>query len=43
MEKRIKEIENDMDIRVESLINEIHVICDNYRAKLIGYKESLKK
>ena len=40
---KIENIENEMDIRVESLISEIHKYRDDYRLQLNKYKEELKK
>jgi hypothetical protein len=43
MQSKIYNIENEMDIRVESLISEINQYCDDYRLQLNKYKEDFKK
>ena len=43
MQSKIEKIENEMDIRVESLISEIHQYRDDYREKLNKFKEDFKK
>jgi hypothetical protein len=43
MQTKIYNIENEMDIRVESLISEINQYRDDYREKLKKYKEDFKK
>ena len=43
IEEKIVEIENEMDVRVESLIIEIESFRDKYRTQLAQYKDNLKK
>ena len=43
MENKLVEIENEVDIRVESLKNEIETYRDKYIIQLAEYKENLKK
>jgi hypothetical protein len=40
---KLKNIENEMDIRVESMISEIHNYRDHYRLQLNKYKIELQK
>ncbi len=43
MQLKIENIENEMDIRVESLISEINQYRYHYRLQLKKYKEHFKK
>ena len=40
---KIENIENDIDIRVESMISEIHNYRDYYRLQLDKYKKEFEK
>ncbi len=40
---KIENIENEMDIRVESMISEIHNYRDEYRLQLDKYKKEFEK
>ena len=43
MQLQIESLEDQMDLRVESLINEIHKCRDGYMEKLKKYKIDLQK
>ncbi len=40
---KIECIENEMDIRIESLIDNLHKYREEYKNKLVIFKEKLKK
>ncbi len=43
MQSKIENIENEMDIRVESLIGEIHVIRDNFMLQIKKYRQDFEE
>jgi hypothetical protein len=43
MQSKIENIENEMDIRVESLIGEIHTLRDDFMFQLEKYKQDFEE
>ncbi len=43
LNRKIKRIENEMYIRADSLIEHIHKYRNEYKNKLVMYKEKFKK
>jgi hypothetical protein len=43
MQLKIESIENEMDMRVKSLILQIQKYHENYKSKLVKYKDDFQK
>jgi predicted metallo-beta-lactamase superfamily hydrolase len=43
LNSKVENIENEMDIRLESLIIQVHDVRDEYRSKLDKMKEEFKE